>query len=244
MKRVCTVGLCLVALFVLGAVAAFSSSAADLLARVAGGGSIAGVTFLSTGAVSLLLTKSGKLLKCKNVTSHGLFLSSTLGNILLRFLGCADPEADAGPCETIGEQEGEIHLPLSTLFHLGLAHLGTNRSIPAVVILPGKINEIICGRLFSIKIKGNLIGALQLGGAQVPLNVAALEVNLNFQQTATGEQHLRLILMPGSSTPAIDDWESSFAFSTLELSSELANLTLDSFRLSNGNLISLELTDP
>jgi hypothetical protein len=245
MKRISIVGLFLAAVFALSAMAASSASAADLLARIAGGGSVAGVTFLSSATLPLLFTHSGKSIHCTHVTNHGLFLSATLGNVLILFLGCTSKENLVNvKCNTPGAGTGEIHLPLSTLFHLGLAHLGTNRTIPAVAILPGKTIVIECSPV-KIEMRGNVIGALQLAnGNQLPLNTPVSQMNLNFQQTANGLQHLRLILMPGSTTPTTYDWETSFSGGVFELVSEVANATLDLFRLSNGNHVNIELVEP
>jgi hypothetical protein len=246
MKRIISiVGLCLAAVFVLSAMAASSASAADLLARIAGGGSVAGVTFLSSATLPLLFTHSGKEIHCKHVTNHGLFLSPTLGNVLIRFLGCTAKEGlVAVNCNTPGAGSGEIHLSLETLFHLGLAHLNINTGrLPAVAILLGKTIIITCGTILKIEVRGNVIGALQRNGAAAPLNMPFEDVNLNFQQTANGLQHLRLILMPGTTELTTYDLESSFGLG-FELASEVANALLDLFRLSNGNHVSLELIEP
>lgn len=231
-----TVVLCLVAVFALSVVAASSASAADLLAQVRGGGSVAGITFLSSSAtLPLLHTHSGNEAHCKSVTNHGLFINSTLGHILIRFQGCTFPP---GTCKSEGAGAGEIHLLLSTLFHLGLAHLNVEK-IPATVILPGKTIKLECG--FIPEIKGSVIGALQLAtnGNPVPLNTPIAQVNLNFQQTANGLQRLRLFLLPGSTTPTTYSFEDSF-----ELLSIVTDATLDLFLLSNGKHVELELVDP
>lgn len=244
MKRIRTVGLCLVAVLALGAGAASGASAADLLARLAGGGSVVGTTFLSTATAPKFVTKSGKEFNCSHATYHGLFLSATLGDILIRLLGCTAKEGITVNCNTAGAGTGEIHLPLSTLFHLGLAHLGTNRTIPAVVILP-KAFEIKCTALVKIEKRGSLIGALQkANGEPIPLNTSLATMNLNFQQTANGEQHLRLILMPGSTTPTQYDMEASFNGGAFELESEVANSTLDGFTTSGGVATNIELVEP
>src|SRR3981081_1837804 len=245
MKRISIVGLFLAAVFVLSAMAASSASAADLLARIAGGGSVAGVTFLSSATLPLLFTHSGKSFHCKDVTNNGKFLSATLGNVLIRFLGCASKEGLVNvACNTPGAGSGEIHLPLSTLFHLGLAHLGTNRTIPPAAILLGKIIEIQCS-LIKIEVRGNVIGALQkANGEPVELEKSLSTMNLNFQQTANGLQHLRLILMPGSPTHTTCDWEASFVGGAFELTAEVANATLDGFTTSGGAATNIELVEP
>jgi hypothetical protein len=248
MKRACTAGLCVVVAFALAsAIGASGASAADLLARVAGGGSVTNATFLLSVTLPLLITKTGKKIHCKHATNHGLFSTSTLGYILMRFLGCTIDEVSfTMNCNTLGAASGEIHFPLSTLFRLGLAHLtlSTGR-LPAAVILLGKTAEITCDEALKIEVRGNVIGAFQkANGEQVELGKPLLEVNYNFQQTAPGEQRLRLILLPGSATPTTYDLESSFFGGAFELTSEVANFKADSFRLSNGNLISLELVEP
>jgi hypothetical protein len=244
MKRISIVGLFLAAVFAISAMAASSASAADLLARLAGGGSVAGTTFLSTVTLPRLFTHSGKEIHCKHATNHGLFLSATLGNVLIRFLGCTAKEGLTAECNTTGAGPGEIHLTLSTLFHLGLAHLGTNRTIPALAILPGTIIEIKCS-ILTIKVRGNVIGALQkANGEPVELEKSLSAFNLNFQQTANGLQHLRLILMPGSTTPTTYDLESSFAGGAFELASEVANATLDGFTTSGGVATNIEFVEP
>jgi hypothetical protein len=246
MKFIRIVGLCLAAAFAFSAFAVSSASAADLLARPAGGGSIVGVTFLSTATKPKLVTKSGKEINCTHATNHGLFLTATLGDILIIFLGCTAKEGITVNCNTAGAGTGEIHLPLSTLFHLGLAHLGTNRSIPAAVILLRNAIKIECTSLVKIEVRGSVIGALQkANGEPIPLNTPTPTMNLNFQQTANGEQHLRLILMPGSTTPTTYDLESSFNGAAFELASEVANATLDEFTLPGGTKgEEIELVEP
>jgi len=242
MKRIISiVGLCLAAVFALSAFAA-SSASADLKAQIKGGGSIAGVTFLSSATLPRLITHSGSEFHCKHATNHGKFLTATLGDILIRLLGCTSSGLS---CNTAGAGAGEIHLPLSTLFHLGLAHLNINIGrIPAAVILPGQIIKITCGGLITIEARGSMIGALQRNGAPVPLNTPFEDVNLNFQQTANGLQHLRLILMPGSTTPTIHDWELSLNGGAFELVSEVANVLLDGFTTSGGVATQIELVEP
>jgi hypothetical protein len=245
MKRIISiVGLCLAAVFAFSAMSA-SSASADLKAQLPGGAGVAGVTFLSSATLPLLFTHSGKEIHCKHVTNHGKFLTATLGNVLIRFLGCTAKEALVTVnCSTPGAGTGEIHLSLETLFHLGLAHLNINTGrIPAIAILLGKIIEIQCGTVLKIEVRGNVIGALQRNGAAVPLNTPFEDVNLNFQQTANGLQHLRLILMPGTTGLTTYDLESSFG-AGFELASEVANALLDGFTTSGGLATQIELVEP
>jgi hypothetical protein len=245
MKRISIAGLFLAAVFALSVVAAPSASAAELLARIAGGGSVAGVTFLSSATLPLLTTHGGSLIHCKDATNHGLFLSSTLGNILIRFLGCTIKILSTANCNTSGAATGEIHLPLSTLFHLGLAHLTPSIGrIPAAVILLSKVIKLECEGGINIEVRGSVIGAFQKNGAPVPLNTPFLDVNLNFQQTAHGLQHLRLFLMPGTTGLTSYDLEINLAGTGFELTSEVANTLLDGFKLPNGKEDDLEFVEP
>jgi hypothetical protein len=202
MKRISIVGLFLAAVFALSAMAASSASAAPLLllAQPRGGGNIAGVTFLSETTLAPLLTTHGNHdIHCKHATNHGLFLSPTLGDILIRFLGCTEP-ATGLKCNTAGAAAEEIHLPLATtLFHLGLAHLTlTVGKFPAAVILLDKDVIINCGGgLAEVLVLGSVIGAFKLDTGNhgpIPLNTPFSTALLDFVQTANGLQHLRLFL--------------------------------------------------
>lgn len=79
----------------------------------------------------------------------------------------------------------------------------------------------------------------------MPLNTPFLDVNLNFQQTANGLQHLRLFLMPGSTEPSVFDLElRSGLFARQELVSEVANALLDLFLSTAGKHLDIELVEP
>ena len=244
MKRIRILGLCLVAVFALSATVASSALAGELLFKAVTG-SIVGGGFLSTGGLTLLITHSGKELHCKDVIDHGLFLSSTLGNILIRILGCSAKEGITVNCNTAGAGTGEIHLPLSTLFHLGLAHLGSNTSIPAIVVLLGASGiEIKCTSLVTIKVTGAVIGALQnAAGEPAKLNEKVKEMNLVCKQTANGEQELRLFLMPGGVLQTYD-LSTSFNGAAAELSSTRTTDTLDGFTNGAGGATEVELVEP
>jgi len=249
MRRISIVGLFLAAVFALSAMAASSASAAPglLLARVAGGGSIAGVTFLSLGLLALLTTDGGgHLIDCTHVRNTGLFLSPTLGDLLILFSNCS---TEGLKCNTTGSPEGQIHLPLgTTLFHLGLAHLNINvGKIPAIVILLGKHVKLTCGGgAAEVLILGSVIGALQLDPSEkpIPLNQRFANAILNFQQTAHGLQHLRLFLFED----VLNTYDLHSITTVLgkegpvELSAELTLVLLDLFLLgSPAKHVELEL---
>jgi hypothetical protein len=245
MKRISIVGLCLAAVFAFSAMAASSASAADLLARPAGGGSIVGVTFLSSAGLTLLTTHSKELIDCTSATNHGVFSSATLGEILIRFKGC---KSSGFACSSAGAEEGEIHLPLATtLFHLGLAHLtGSTAGVPAAVILLDQTIEFTCF-VVPVKVRGAVIGVFQRNGQAVPLNTPFLDVDLNFQQTTPtshGLQHFRLILMPGTTGLTTYDLEANVNNEGFQLAAQVAKALLDGFKLSNGKEDDIEFVEP
>jgi hypothetical protein len=248
MKRISIVGLFLAAVFVLSAMAASSASAAPglLLARVAGGGSIAGVSFLSLGLTALLTSHSGgEPISCTHFRNSGLFLSSTLGDLLVQFLNCTTKiGASTVECSGGGESANNIHLPLATtLFHLGLAHLSnTVGKIPAMVILLTKDVNLSCaGGAVAVLVLGAVIGALQLDPSEkpIPLNTPFSNAILNFQQTANGLQHLRLILFEDALRTY--DLHATVNGGAAELSAEVALALLDLFTLGSGVHVNLEL---
>jgi len=244
MKRIRTVGLCLVAVFAFSVIVASSASAAELLVRPAGGGSIAGTTFLSSVTLPLLTTHNGSLIDCTNATNKGTFLSATLGDILIRFLGC---KSSGFECNTAEAGTGEIHLPSATLFHFGLAHLtGATAGVPAAVILLGQPIKITC-LIVPIEVRGAVIGALQRGGQPLPLNTPLTDFNLNFQQTTPtsfGLQHLRLILMPGTTGLTTYDLEANINGGGFQLAAQVANALLDGFTLPGGQADAIEFVEP
>jgi len=246
MKRIGIVGLFLAAVFALSAMAASSASAAPglLLARVQGGGSIAGVTFLSLASLPILTTHGGSEIHCKHATNHGLFLSPTLGHILIRFLGCTtvNPLGGRLKCNTTTAGTEEIHLPLATTtFHLGLAHLTLEVGrLPAALILLEKDVVINCGgTTATILVLGAVIGALQLDEPNerpIPLETPILTALLNFQQTtpaSLGLQHLRLFLFEDTlRTYDLDSiTTTALGEGPVELSAEVALALLDLFLL-------------
>jgi len=245
-------GLFLAAVFALSAMAASSASATPglLLAGVVGGGSIAGVSFLSSAKLPQLFTHGGKEIHCKDANNRGLWLSPTLGDILIQFLGCT-AEQGALSCNTANAGSGEIHLPLGgTSFHLGLAHLSsTVGKIPAIVVLLDKDVLINCQNLAEILVLGAVIGALQLDlsgtsfQTPIPLGMPFSTAILNFQQTAPGLQHLRLLLFEDTlNTYDLHSLVKELGTpKPLELSSEVALALLDLFTLNSGKHVELLL---
>jgi hypothetical protein len=242
MKRIRIVGLCLMAVFALSAGAASSASAGELLFE-AGTGNIVGGGFLSSGGLSVLQSKGGQTVHCKEVRNHGKFLSRTLGDVLIRFLGCTTAVFGSTTlnCTSTGAGTGEIHLPLATtLFHLGLAHLGTNTSIPAIDILLDEELKFKCG-LNSVAVKGDAIGALLVNGSQAPLNTLEKEVTLEYKESAQGVQELQEFLMPGG---GLVKQHLTSKILLEEESGETSRDTLDGFTNSAGGTTEIKLVEP
>jgi hypothetical protein len=234
------------AAFALCAFAASSASAKGLLlAQIAGGGSIAGVTFLSKAGLAQLFTHGGSEIHCKDAINHGLWLSPTLGDVLIQFLGCT---SSGEPCHSLNAGSGEIHLSLATLFHLGLAHLtlSTGR-IPAILILVGHLH-ILCEPIAAlILVLGAVIGALRTdpdtgNHEPIPLGKPFLSALLDFEQEKNGLQHLRLFLFEDE----VHSYDLDAFVSTtgkIELASEVAKALLFHFLLPNGVENDIELVE-
>jgi hypothetical protein len=231
------------AVFAISAGAASSASAGELLFKTTTGNSIVGGSFLSSGGLSVLRSVGGQTIHCKDVENHGKFLSTTLGDVLIRFLGCTTSVfGSTVNCTSSGAGTGEIHLPLATtLFHLGLAHLGTNTSIPAIDILLDEEVKFKCG-INSVTVKGDAIGALeQPVGTPVPLNTKEKEVNLVYKESSQGKQELQEFLMPGGGL-VTQHLTSTILFE--EESGETSTDTLDGFKDGTGVTTEIELVEP
>ena len=126
--------------------------------------------------------------------------------------------------------------------HLILSSNVTDRVLSAVILIGALTIEC---EVVTVVVRGNVIGAFQTAaGAPQPLNAAFSTVNLNFQQTSTGLQHLKLILMPGSTAPTEYFLESSINGGAFEPAAEIANARLDLFTLSGGKEDNIELVEP
>jgi hypothetical protein len=242
MRRIRTVGLCLATAFALSAIAASGASAGELLFK-AKTGSIVGGGFLWLSGLALLGGGPGEKIDCQHVRSNGLFLSTTLGHGLLLFLGCSiQVSVSTFKCTSLGEATGNIHIPLAK-FHLGLAHLGTNGHIPAILtaLPPGGISFSCLGASFTLL--GGVIGALQkTNGEPVGLNLPFQAIDLVYKQSS-GKQELRSILMPGGALEEYELRNVSGGGST-ELWLELSTGILDGFTNNKGEATEVELVEP
>jgi hypothetical protein len=245
MKRIRIVGLCLMAVFAFSAIAVSSASASEILFEFTKGNIAEGGTFTSKGETSSKLqTLGGSTVTCTQVRDTGSFLSAHLGLALILFLGCTTIIfGGTHTCTTSGQPSGHIHL-LNLVFHLGLAHLGSNTTIPAIIILlPSAGVEFNC-EVGNVKVTGNVIGALQkTNGEQAPINTPEKEVNLVYKLKSTGMQELTEILMSlngGALTTAHLTTED--LLETKESGQESSD-TLEGFKNSKGEETEIKLVE-
>jgi hypothetical protein len=245
MKIVRLLVLCLTAMLALGATIASSASAEELLFK-ATRGTVVGGGFTMLSGLMFLRTLGGSEVHCSHVDGHGKFTSTTLGEMLVLMLGCVtNVFGSLVKCHNSGTED--IHLPLATtLFHLGLAHDGSNTSIPAVDILLDQAVSFKCS-IGTITMSGDLIGALEQPlGTEEPLNTPEKETQLVFKESSSGMALLTEFLMPGVGlvnqhlTLTVENGIGGKE--TIE-SAETSTYTLGNFTNSAGEATEIEITD-
>jgi len=240
MKRIHIVGLCLMAVFAISAVAASGASAANFLFKSPTGGFP--VSFLSHGAEAKLLTVGGQEIKCTSVDNQGEVETHTLGLVLITFLGCTTKVLFVTLKCTNTATEGNIDVHLA--FHLGRALPSGN---PAVLfLLPGGKFEFECTKAAKIAVTGEVIGLLLETGTTKPLktNTAYSSIELSFKQSSAGVQEDKIFdLSPGEQEMSGVHLNSSLNGETAEEASEVTSDVLDGFKNSSGT-VALELESP
>ncbi len=128
MRSIRTMGLALVAVFLLGAVTASGASATQPEAEPEGG--TFPVTFTGTGGAGTLETLDGAhTVKCTGQSSTGEITSKTQSKATLKFTGCSSSGAT---CTTAGEPSGTV-----TSKVVGeLVYTGASKNIAAVWFKP------------------------------------------------------------------------------------------------------------
>jgi len=197
MKRIIGMaGLCLVAVFAFSAVAASGASAADLLFKLPAGQSFPLLLAGLDENLSFLETANKSTIECNKAHIHVLIEDAHLGKIHVLWLECQNKILGTEPCWSAGEGRGKT-LPdilFSGTFHLGLAHLGTETKIPAVLVLVPAGFEVICdvlGGEQKIPVTGNVIGKIE---NEVNKQLASTTISFNKGSTA-GSQELTEFLL-------------------------------------------------
>jgi hypothetical protein len=245
MKIMRFVVLCLTAMLAVAGTAS-SASAGELLFK-ATTGNVVGGGFGILAGLTFLKTLGGSEVHCKHVDNHGKFTSTTLGEVLILFLGCStNVFGSSVKCHNSGTED--IHLPLTTtLFRLGLAHDGSNTSIPAVDILLDKAVSFKCS-IGTITVSGGAVGALEAPlGTQEPLNTPEKEVSLVYKESSAGMQLLTEFLMPGAGLVNQHlTWivENGLGGKETIESAETLTGTLSNFTNNTGAATEIELVEP
>lgn len=239
MKRIRIVGLCLVAVFAVSAVAVSSASASNFLFVEPKTGGFP-TLFLSHGGEAKLVTVGGTEVKCTAVDNHGFVESPTLGLVLISFLNCSTKVSIFTVKCTNTANEGEIDVHLK--FHLGKALPSGN---PAVLfLLPGGKFEFKCTSLATVVVEGEVVGLLLETGTSNPLKpgVGYETVELSFKQTGGKQEDQTFDLSPLNEEMTGVHLKSSLNGGTVEEAAESTSDVLDGFKNSSGS-VKLELKE-
>ena len=191
MKRMRIMGLCLVAVFAVGAATATVASA---LPEFTGPFP---KTFTSTSKGSLLETVGGKKTKCTADTNLGEITGPQSGNIRIVFTGC---KLGKLPCNTPGAAPGTIATNMLTM-RIGYISKA-NKEVGADLVEPNLgFTAYVCGPAIFVKVTGSVIGRI------TPINksvIPAKVFKLKFAQTLGAQKFPNLEASP------VDILESSF----------------------------------
>jgi len=240
MKRIRIVGLCLVAVFAISAVAASGASAANFLFKEPSGGTFP-VSFLSHGSAAKLTTVGGKEISCTAVDNQGEVENHTLGLVLITFLGCSTKVSIFTFKCTNTATEGNIDVHLT--FHLGKVLPSGNPGI--LFLLPGGKFNFECTSLAKIEVTGEVVGLLFETGTTTPLKTktAYESVELSFKQSSTGVQEDKIFdLSPGEQEMTVH-LNSNLNSEGAEEAAEVTSDVLDGFK-SGTTAVKLELESP
>jgi hypothetical protein len=186
MKRFRTVGLCLVAVFALGAVVA-SSASATLEPEFTGSFPN---SFTSSSLGSSVLKTHGESMTCAHLSNSGVITGPKMGSVDLAFSGCS--LSNTFPCNSAGAASEEIRTSL-LLMTPGYIKKGTPTEVgvqlePATV--GGAFTEFTCHIRIGeepettelVEIKGAVIGRITSPNKQT------LEFELSFSEGTGGVQ--------------------------------------------------------
>jgi hypothetical protein len=169
-------GLCVAAVFVLGAVTAVSASAGPVFSKVIVEPLKEGekVPFTSTSGKTTLETVAKEKIICLSSTDKGELTGPTSLVVAVAFKGC---EHLATKCTSTGALEGEI---ITNNFEGKLGNL-KSESTPGIALFQEKAKpadaEFTCGTT-KVKIFGGVVGPI------TPVGNAVTKLKLSFKQTA------------------------------------------------------------
>jgi hypothetical protein len=168
MRRLKLLGLTLMAVFALGAVASATASAEPTVAFLPG---TTETNFTTTSGTGLLESSNKKAITCTKDKASGNIKTSDEGSASVDFEGCKQGTLN---CNTAKDAKGIV-----LLANLGLALVDTTKGAGIVFELPSTLT-IECGTVL-IEVKGSVIGELNKHNEEV----TEAEVKLNQK---SGEQ--------------------------------------------------------
>ncbi len=158
LKRFKIVGLCLVAVFALSAVAASSAFGASEF-QVESGGTLKGTTIEGTGGVAKFETAKGEKIECEKSSSKGTVETATEAKVTVTYSGnChATGSKVSGPCENGSKNIKTNELTISPGEKLGPGSSTTNIGLrfTATVLAKFKCEKTPLGA--EVEVKGNLV---------------------------------------------------------------------------------------
>jgi hypothetical protein len=238
----CLVGLCLTAVFAVGA--ATGASAAEILYQLSKGAFPA--TFASSSTEPQTLERAnGEKIQCTGQTDSGTIggnagegtKNAHLGKTTIKFTGCT-ALAGAVTCQT-GTKSGEIEIK-ELVYHLGLADTKGVAPIPSELLLIPSGFSFKCS-IATETVAGVVIGELlKTKGVVAKVGEKAKETVLDFKQTE-GVQGLTEFLLSLTSTKQL--MTGQHLTTNGEQSGQQSNDFLKEYKNSSGEAVEIELVE-
>jgi hypothetical protein len=259
MKRIGIIGLCLMAVVAISAVAATTASAIppELLLKLTSGNFPATFTLKGVG-LATLKTANGNTITCQKTDDEGTFENAHLGKTTILFLECETTILGRkGPCGNEGSANMITLKEWVTHFGTTLKEAGVEASaVPgALILLPGgkfsfECTEVpIIGKV-TINVTGEGVAGLILttGGATPKLSpetYSALELVYE-ESTTTGNQKYTEFLLPLESNKLMSGLqlksENSFE-KKLENLAQVSTDVIEGFKSAAGGATNVEIVE-
>jgi hypothetical protein len=204
------VGLALVAVFAVSAIAVASASALEVLLVLEGGGVITpkSVTYTSKsepGVTQTLQTvKPGSKIVCLTEENRGTITGPKTSESVVTFTGC-ESSVSGKKCQS-GTASGEIITTVDT--KLGIVKASNEEY--GVLVSPNPVSKFECGAAFKQEVRGSaILSILKLNGGTVALNTPFLTWDISGKQTKGVQSILKF---EGEGNQLLEDSENSGAF--------------------------------
>jgi len=239
----CLVGLCLTAVFAVGA--ATGASAAEILYQLSTGAFPA--TFSSSSTeLQTLERANGEKIECLGQTDSGTIggnagegtKNAHLGKTTIKFTGCTALSGLVS-CQTTGSKEGEIEIT-ELVYHLGLADTKGVAPIPAELLLIPSGFSFKCS-FVTEEVAGVVIGELlKTKGVVAKVGEKVKESVLSFKQNK-GIQGLTEFLLSLTSTKQL--MTGQHLTTNGEQSGQASNDFLKEYKNSSSKAVEIELVE-